>query len=168
MATYYVVPGASRVEIVTRTTAHSSHAHSGQLTGVLDVDVDESNRPRLDMPYSARLRLPVESITSAFGLQDREMRRRLDTRHHPDITVAVISATERENGRFTARAKVTVKGVTRTVKGDVSFAMSRRRIVVEGEQRLDMRDFGVEPPNIVILRVDPVVIVRVRIVAARV
>ena len=40
-----------------------------------------------------------------------------------------------------------------------------RRLVIEGEHTFDMRDFDVNPPNFLALKVHPEVRVRARIVA---
>ena len=42
-----------------------------------------------------------------------------------------------------------------------------RTIRLEGQSRFDIRDFGMEPPRILMLRVEPDVVVRVDIVATK-
>jgi hypothetical protein len=38
-------------------------------------------------------------------------------------------------------------------------------LTIDGEQVIDMRDFGIDPPRLIILTVDPEVTVRVHIAA---
>jgi polyisoprenoid-binding protein YceI len=64
------------------------------------------------------------------------------------------------------RGDLTFHGVTRPVEGEVSVSLpDDRTIVIEGEQTFDIRDFGVQPPKILMLKVHPDVKVRVRVVA---
>ena len=44
-------------------------------------------------------------------------------------------------------------------------APDERSLVIEGEQIFDIRDFGVQPPKILMLKVHPDVRVRVKVVA---
>lgn len=147
---------------------HPVQATSNSLSGSVDVELDDQGTPNLDAPYGARLRLPVESIKSGHGLQDREMYRRLDNRKYPDIGVELTGVeSSDDHGHYKARAKITVRGQTREVDGEVDVIVDGDRLVVEGERSFDMRDFGMEPPRILMLKVEPDVMVRVRITAER-
>ena len=44
-------------------------------------------------------------------------------------------------------------------------APDEHSLVIEGEQTFDIRDFGVQPPKILMLKVHPDVRVRVKVVA---
>lgn len=166
MTLYRVVPQQSPVEIEGKSTVHGVHARSQALSGVLEVTLGENGWPRLDAPYSAKLTLPVESIRSDSSLQDREMYRRLDVRRHPNVEVEVVKAEALDSpGRYRATARVTVAGTTRELTGDVALSVEDGRLVVQGEQELDIRDFGIEPPRLLLLKVDPHVRVKVQVTA---
>ncbi len=56
--------------------------------------------------------------------------------------------------------------MTRQVEGEVTIsAPDERSLIIEGEQIFDIRDFGVEPPKILMFKVHPDVRVRVQVVA---
>ncbi len=166
MTRYHVVPAESPVTITAHSTGHDSHATATGLTGTLEVQLDDADKPVLSAPYSAHLTLPVESIRSHSHIQDREMKRRLDTHRHPNIQVDVSEATELDaTGRYHATAQVTVHGQTKPISGDVTLTVAGSRLVLEGKQVIDMRDFGIEPPRLIILKVQPQVTVQVRITA---
>jgi len=162
----YRVTGQSSVAIEGKTTTHTMHASSNALSGTLECVLDTKGRPRLDRPYKATLELPVESIKTGIGLQDREMRRRFDVNRFPTITARLRKATEVEAGvRYFAVADLSMHGKTRRFESDVRLRVGQRRLTIDGEHVIDMRDFDIDPPRLIILTVDPEVTVRVHIVA---
>jgi polyisoprenoid-binding protein YceI len=162
----YRVTRQSSVAIEGKTTTHTMHASSNALSGTLECVLDTKGRPRLDRPYKATLELPVESIKTGIGLQDREMRRRFDVKRFPNITARLRKATQVEPGvRYVAVADLSMHGTTRRFESEVRLRIGQRRLTIDGEQVIDMRDFGIDPPRLIILTVDPEVTVRVHIVA---
>jgi hypothetical protein len=58
--------------------------------------------------------------------------------------------------------------VTKTVEGEVTLSvLDDGTFEVEGEKVFDIRDFGLTPPRILMLKVYPDVTVRGRVVAAK-
>jgi polyisoprenoid-binding protein YceI len=94
------------------------------------------------------------------------MKRRIDARRHPTIT-GELTGLERVDGtRYLVRGDVTFRGVARSYEGDMDIAASDDGTVrLEGERVFDIRDFGMQPPKILMLRVHPEVAVRVSIEA---
>jgi hypothetical protein len=116
----------------------------------------------------AQLSLALESIRSGNRLQDREMQRRLASGPHPDILVEVAGvAWSGTDHHYRATARVTVRGITRELEADIRLAIEGDRLIVEGQRRIDMRWFRIQPPRLLVLKVDPVVVVRVRVTAQR-
>ena len=65
---------------------------------------------------------------------------------------------------------MTFRGVTRTVEGEMSVTSTgdaADELQLEGEATFDIRDFGMDPPKILLFRVEPDVRVKTHIVAAR-
>ena len=63
---------------------------------------------------------------------------------------------------------LTFRGVTRTYEDHMTVeVLNDRTITMTGESTFDIRDFGMEPPRILLLRVQPVVDVRVEIFAEK-
>lgn len=168
MPTYAVIPTDSPVMLESESNLHPVHIESRQLTGTVEVALDAAGKPDLSTPVQAHLRIPVDSLRSGNGLQDREMQRRLDTRRNPEITVEVTDVTALDaDGRYHATARIAVRGQSELVDGDVAVSIDGDRLVVEGEQTIDMRSFGVQPPRLLVLKVQPEVLVHVRITAQR-
>ncbi len=156
----------STVKVALRVNLHPSHIDANALSGVIECQVDRQGRPRLDRPYSAKLTLPVDAIKSGNGIQDREMRRRIDASHFPTITAAVTHGEALDvDGRYRATARLTMHGQTRDITGDVQLGVKGRTMTVDGRQVINVKDFGIDPPRLIILKVEPDVDLQVHIVA---
>ena len=69
-------------------------------------------------------------------------------------------------GRYQLQGEVTFHGVSRPLDGTVSVAMPcEHTLVVRGEQVVDIRDFGVASPTVLMLRIYPDVVVGIQIEA---
>ena len=58
------------------------------------------------------------------------------------------------------------RGRARRYEGKLSLALAGENLTIDGELTVDIRDFGLRPPKLLILRVDPIVKVRLHLVAA--
>ncbi len=164
MATFRIDPNRSRVWIEARSSMHPIQGEAEGLEGSIEAEVAEG---RIDVTREPRIQieLPVEKLRSGKKLEDSEMLRRIDARRYPRITGETTELKE-NNGRYHIRGDLTFHGVTRQVEGEVTIsAPDERSLIIEGEQIFDIRDFGVEPPKILMFKVHPDVRVRVQVVA---
>jgi hypothetical protein len=68
--------------------------------------------------------------------------------------------------RYHVGGEITFRGVSHTYEDEMSLTvLDDATIKLEGQRVFDIRDFGMEPPKILTLRVYPDVTVRVSIVA---
>jgi hypothetical protein len=163
---FRLVAGSSTISTEMRSSMHPITAETRALVGTIDGELDENGVPRFELEHGARLQLAVETMKSGHRLQDMEMQRRLDVRRYPQIEVVVDRAGQAGRpDRYRASVKVTAHGRTRSFDEDFSMRVEGRRLVIEGEHTFDMRDFDVNPPNFLALKVHPEVRVRARIVA---
>jgi polyisoprenoid-binding protein YceI len=143
---------------------HPIQGEAEGLEGSIEAEVADG---RIDVTRGPKIRieLPVEKLRSGKKLEDAEMLRRIDARRYPRITGETTELKE-NNGRYHIRGDLTFHGVTRQVEGEVTIsAPDERSLVIEGEQIFDIRDFGVEPPKILMFKVHPDVRVRVQVIA---
>jgi polyisoprenoid-binding protein YceI len=163
---YRIAPERSQVWLEARSSLHPIHGEGRGLEGSIEAEVIDG---RLDLNGAPKIRLelPVESLKSGKSMEDAEMMRRIDARRYPTIRGEVVEIKQGPGGRYQVRGDLTFHGVTKTVEGEVSMFMpdGDGTIVFEGEQTFDIRDFGVTPPKILMLKVHPDVKVRVRLVA---
>ena len=119
------------------------------------------------VPPTARLEVPVQRLTCGNGLYDAELLRRVDARMFPRAVVELRDTTSvGATGRYHVEGLMTFHGVTRSVAGTVAVSFpGPERILIEGEQILDMRHFEITPPAVAILRIYPEVRVQLHIEA---
>ena len=167
MPRYSVDTGQSQVEIGLRVNLHPSHIVATGIRGEVECELDGEGRPRLDRPFTAELKLPVESISSGIALQDRLMRGRFDSSRYPNITASVVSgeAISADEGRYRATAKLTMHGQTREVSGEVRLHFNGGTMTADAPATINMKDFGIDPPRLIMLKVEPDVDISAHIVA---
>ncbi|MGA8521561.1 MAG: YceI family protein [Candidatus Dormiibacterota bacterium] len=168
MPRFVVDTAQSTVQVGLRVNLHPSHINANALAGFIECEIDDQGKPRLDQPYRAELTLPVDAIKSGNGIQDREMRRRFDVSHYPEITAVVTHGEALDGeGRYRATAQLTMHGVTKDITGDLTLGVSGTTMTVDGQQVINVKDFGIDPPRLIILKVEPDVDLQVHIVAQR-
>ena len=169
MSRYQVVAEESTVEIGARSSVHPIRTRTDGLVGFVALAFDGAGSLDLTVAPAGELSLPVERLRSGNPLEDRELRRRIDARHHPTIAglLTGIEPTDRA-GCYLVTGDLTFRGVTRSAADEMEIEqVDGDTIRLAGESRFDVRDFGMEPPRILMLRVEPEVEVRVELVARR-
>jgi polyisoprenoid-binding protein YceI len=169
MTRYRIDPGRSRVWIDARSNVHAIHSSTDGLEGYLEIATDGDGALNLDEPPAGKLSLPVTRLTSGNRLEDREMHKRIDARRFPTIDGVMTSMEAVDaDGRYLVTGDLTFRGVTRRCQDEMTVkVVDDRSILLAGSSTFDVRDFGMEPPRILMLRVEPDVTVRVEIVAVK-
>jgi polyisoprenoid-binding protein YceI len=146
---------------------HPIHGRATELSGAIEGEFDGDGRPLLDRPHGGWVEIPVEAIRSGNRINDLEMQRRAEVRRYPTIRFEISRAwpVDGSADRYRAAVSVTAHGRTQSIEEDFGMRRDGRRLVLEGRHTFDMRDFGVNPPRILTLKVDPQVKVDVRLVA---
>jgi polyisoprenoid-binding protein YceI len=167
MSRYEIDPDRSEVRIAARSSLHPIDAVTHGLEGFFEAELDDGGSIDLSVPPTGRLELPVERLTSGNSLYDREMKRRIDARKFRTIEGELKDMKPAaESGRYLVGGDVTFRGVTRHFEDEMSFrVLEEDGISLEGSHVFDIREFGMEPPKIMMLKVYPDVSVSVKIVA---
>lgn len=165
MGTFRIDPRQSRVWIEARSSMHPIHGEAEGLQGSIEAEVADG---RLDLSGAPtmKIELPVDNLRSGKKLEDAEMLRRIDARRYPTIRGNSLEVKE-NGGRYRIRGDLTFHGVTQQVEDDVTISVDGSSIVIEGEHVFDIRDYGVQPPKILMLKVHPDVRVRIKVVAQK-
>lgn len=164
MTRYRIDPQRSTVSIEARSSLHPIHGEASGLEGYFDAELNDGARADAVTP-SARIELELDALKSGNGLYDREMMRRADARRYPTIVGELKELTPLGDGRYRVKGDLTFHGVTREVEGDVNVKVADGKLEMEGEQTFDIRDFDMQPPKILMLKVHPDVNVRLHLVA---
>ncbi|HYW25217.1 MAG TPA: YceI family protein [Terriglobales bacterium] len=165
MTRFIVVPGSSSIDTEVESSIHPIHGRATDLSGVVEGEFDGEGRLRFDQPHGGWVEVPVEAIRSGNRLTELEMQRRAEAGRFPMIRFEVNRAWA-VNGtdRYRAAVSVTAHGRTQAFEEDFHYRRDGARLVLNGQHTFDMRDFGVNPPRIFTLRVEPRVRVSVRLV----
>ncbi|MGO9855328.1 MAG: helix-turn-helix transcriptional regulator [Acidimicrobiales bacterium] len=122
-----------------------------------------------EIPPSGGLRIDISGLSSGNKLYDAELHRRIDSRRFPFATVELRDCAPSTPGsRYRLQGELTFHGISRLVEGTVRVeSVSHDRVVISGEQVLDIRDFAVSSPTMLMLRIFPDVRVRLHAEAER-
>jgi polyisoprenoid-binding protein YceI len=169
VARYRIDPDRSQLWTFARSTLHPIDATVRGLEGHLEVALHADGRIDLDAPQSGHVELSVARLRSGNPLEDRELQRRIDARRYPTITGELTAMTDgAEAGAYRVRGDLTFRGVTLSYEDSMTVAaLDADTLQLEGESTFDVRDHGMDPPRILMIKVEPDVRVRVSIVAQR-
>lgn len=169
MQQYVIHPGKSTIVVDARSSVGPIVWEGIGPTGafafrVAGSDVDVS------APVSGWLELRLAALASGNRLYDAELQRRINVAHHPTARVELVDVRPGDRpGWFAARGQLRFHGVTRPLAGDLQVELvDDRTVVVMGAQLLDIRDFGLPAPTMLMLKVFPEVRVHLVIEGERV
>ena len=120
------------------------------------------------VPPSAHLELLVTRLTSGNTAYDGELRRQIDARRFPTayVDLQAASLVDRPSSTFRVLGEVTLRGVTVPAEGVVAAQVSEPGVlVVSGEDSLNISDFGIPPPTLFMIKIDPEVKLRLHLEA---
>jgi polyisoprenoid-binding protein YceI len=169
VARYNIIPERSRVWIDARSNLHPIHSSTEGLEGYIELELGPDGEVNLEKEPTGKLSLPVSRLSSGNRMEDREMQKRIDARRYPSISGALtaMEATS-SNGSYRVSGDVTFRGVSRPHQDEMTVkAIDPQTIQLAGKSQFDIREFGMEPPKVLILKVSPEVDVRVEIFAVQ-
>ncbi len=168
-----IADGRHRFELVADRSAVLIEARStvGPITfGALDVagwvEADVVNGAVVDTPTpSAHVEIPIDRLRSGNALYDAELARRMGAKKFPVAALELTAcAAVGVDGRFRLSGSVSLHGVERDVDGVVAVGLADgERLSVSGDHVFDIRDFGIELPTVLMLRIYPDVTVRLHV-----
>jgi len=156
LVSFNVMPARSAVLVRARSTVGPIEFGTTGIRGSLRVAVD-SSRIYTDQAADGRLAIDVATLTSGNALYDAELLRRVDARLFPTALVELDQADPSPTeDRFRLTGRLTFHGVTRTLQGMVGVSLiDERTLVVTGEETIDIRDFEISSPTMLMLKIYP-------------
>lgn len=165
---FRIIPAESSVRISGTSSVHPVHAEANGLVGRVEVAASGAGVAR-DPALGGEVRIAVDRLRSGNPLVDRETRRRIDARRFPEIVGTVRGSRSGREGRVVVSGDLSFRGETRPVEGELLISLGPDgRLSLEGEQTFDVRDWGLQPPRVGLLRVHPLVTVQIRVLAEEV
>lgn len=147
-------------------SVHPIHSETTGLRGWVDVEVASDGS--LGPGAEAVVELPVDLLSSGNPFEARELRRRIDAGRYPTIEgrLTELEIDDAAAGTYRACGEVTFRGRTGRHCDTIEIRhLDEGGLAIGGESTFDIRDFGMEPPRILMLRVHPTVTVRIAVVA---
>ncbi len=164
MVRYKLDSVRSCVWVSARSSLHPINTETRGITGWFEAATRSDGSLDLDQPVSGELQLAVERLTSGNVLYDRELRRRIDARRYPTINGRVVQV---EAGvghpQYVMTGDISFHGKTLSFKHEMEIAIDGESAVLSGQDDFDIREFGMKPPSMLMVRVYPEVNVRVEL-----
>jgi polyisoprenoid-binding protein YceI len=165
---YTVSIAQSYMEFEGRSTLHGVRGRANGLDGKAFFEWNDDGSVAGEPVPKLCVEFPFEQVRSGNELQDREMRKLVDSRRFPKISAALQSLEPApDTGSYAATGEITFAGRKRVYDGELQIVQRGDVVTIDGKLTLDIRDFGVEPPRMFMMKVDPVVRVTVHLVASK-
>lgn len=158
----------SYLQVSGRSSLHPIDTETRGITGWLEASPAEDGALDLAAPVAGELELAVNRLTSGNHLYDRELRRRIDARRYPTIGARLVRVSPSgANGTYLVSGEVTFHGRTLTFEHDMSIRFHGDEVSLSGADVFDIRQFGMEPPSMLMVRVYPEISVRLELIGVR-
>jgi hypothetical protein len=164
--TFRIVPEHSALLVRARSNVGPISFGTSSLSGEISCKVGEGSLGGLESA-SGRLEIQALSLVSGNALYDAEIHRRIDARRHPTISVELTSAAQvGDSQRFLLGGRVVLRDITQSISGAVSAQFTGPEcLLFTGEHALDIRDFRIEVPSTLMLKIYPEVTVEMHLEA---
>jgi len=151
-----------------RSSLHPINTETRGITGWFQAATRADGSLDLDQQVSGELELAVERLTSGNQLYDRELRRRIDAKRFPTISGRLTHiALQGAHPDYMVTGEVSFHGKTRTFAHGMRIETLDEGIVLTGEDVFDIREFGMKPPSMLMVRVYPEITVKVELRGVR-
>jgi polyisoprenoid-binding protein YceI len=161
---YELDPDRSQVWIDGSSSIHPIRATATGLHGWVELQLTDDTIGA-NPNAAGEVRVEVDRLKSGNPLVDAETRRRIDAGHHPEIVGVVTASSHLAPDRLALTGDITFRGETRAVDGELVISVDGDDLRLAGSQQLDVRDWGLQPPRVGLLRVHPDITVRFEAVA---
>ncbi len=165
---YAVSPSDSWATFEGRSSLHGLKGKAVGLGGYVEANWNDDGSLATTPAPRMHLDIPVANLRSGNAMFDRETWKLIDSNRFPRIAADLreLQAALGPN-RYRAGGDVTLAGRSRKYDGELTFAHDEDNVTIDGELRIDIRDFGLKPPNLLIIKVDPVVKAVLHLVARK-
>jgi polyisoprenoid-binding protein YceI len=151
-----------------RSSLHPINTETRGITGWFEAATSADGSLDLVRPVSGELELAVERLTSGNQLYDRELRRRIDARRYPTIGGRVTDiVVDGSHPDYFVTGEISFHGKTRSFSHGMQIEVRADGISLTGEDVFDIREFGMKPPSMLMVRVYPEISVRVELQGIR-
>jgi DNA-binding PadR family transcriptional regulator len=163
---FRVVPERSALLIEARSTVGPITFGLIGLTGEVEASVVDGVIRERPKPV-AHVEAAVSELRSGNNLYDAELLRRIGARRFPTVSIDLRDTVAIGSGdRYRLTGEINFHGAVRPVSGTVTASPEGDKLLISGEEAFDIRDFDIESPTVLMLRIYPDVRVHLHLEAA--
>ena len=176
VATGSVVGYRVREQFVGQSSPHEAVARTSDVTGSVTVTQDSSGLTAANLTFTAQVGT-LKSVDTVAGYnvanRDRIVSAALQASRFPSASFQATSAAlpaglaSGQQVTVSVPGQLTVHGVTRDATATVTVQVSGDKAQVAGNIKIDMTDFGVQPPQIGFTNVESATTIEFELVLAR-
>jgi polyisoprenoid-binding protein YceI len=145
-----------------RSNLHPINSETRGIDGWFEATFDDDGALNLAAPVRGALQLSVDRLSSGNQLYDRELKRRIDARRYPMILGQILRVAQAgAEGLYSVTGDLSFHGTTHTFEHEMSIIREENSVTLRGEYVFDIREFGMKPPSMLMLKVYPEVEVKV-------
>jgi polyisoprenoid-binding protein YceI len=164
---FHIVPSESRVWFDADAPLHSFRGQTQDLSGAFTLQ--QTSPPRIT---EAKVIINAASLETGNSERDADMRRDfLEVERFPTIELhigdvqAAQSAASEASWDVVLHAQLTVHGTTRNVRVPMTVDLGAERVTARGQIHLDMRDYNIRVPRVLLIPMKSQVLVGFDVVA---
>ena len=147
-----------------RSSLHPINTETRGITGWFEASFREDGALDLGEGVAGQLELSVDRLTSGNQLYDRELRRRMDARRYPTIEGRVTRiVVNGAHPKYLVTGDVLFHGKSRSFEHEMRITSTDNALEMSGDYIFDIREFGMKPPSMLMVRVYPEITVRVEL-----
>jgi polyisoprenoid-binding protein YceI len=151
-----------------RSSLHPINTETRGITGWFETETRTDGSLDLGGGIGGGLELAVERLTSGNQLYDRELRRRIDASRYPTIAGRITRISSNgSHPEYLVAGDVEFHGKTRSFEHEMRIEVLGDTVALRGEYTFDIREFGMKPPSMLMVRVYPEINVRVELHGTR-
>jgi polyisoprenoid-binding protein YceI len=158
------VQSSSSLAFDAKSSLHPVHGTASQLGGFVEVSIEDGKIAPDPAPVM-HVEFPVERLTSGNALQDREMWKLLDSKRNATIAADLKTLTPASGTTYRASGVITMSGRTKAYDGELTVVVGNDKLTIDGGLVVDIRDFGLQPPRLLMITVQPQVTVKLHLIA---
>jgi polyisoprenoid-binding protein YceI len=156
--TLIIDKAGSSVDVAVEATIDSFTGH------FTDFDGDVSIQGGMSGSVSGQFHFLIANLKTGDSDRDKEMYRWQQSDRFPSADFSLLSLEPDADGSFVANGRLKFHGTERDVSFPVKIKLEKKILTVEGDAKLDTRDYGLPIyRRFIIFTVDPVVHVRFRV-----
>jgi polyisoprenoid-binding protein YceI len=160
---FVVAAESSQLRAAARSTVHPI-SYQAPLTGAIDAAIRDGGFD-VTTAITASLDVDLNALRGTDPLADAEMRRRLDVQRYPVAKATVTDVTSRGGDLYRLRGELSLHGKMRALEGDATVTLVGDRLHATGSLTIDIREFEIKPPSLLLVRVHPEVEITIDLVA---